>query len=340
MRHISALFVSLALVLISIPTVLLAQTGGVGTELPMTVLPEHPRPGEAVEVSVESYNIDLNRAEVQWFVNDKLVKTGLGNKRLTVSAGRNGETTVVRVVAIAENGIIYSASATIRPAEVNLLWQAQSYTPPFYKGKALMPYQGTVLVAAIPSFTRGKSTMSPGSLIYTWSEGDNVIGDSSGKGRNLFVFRGSVPLRTKTISVLVESPDRTMSAEASINVTPVAPRLLFYENHPRYGLLISKALANSFTLSEDETRIDAVPYYFESDTKTGSALLYEWQMNYSPLTFETSPFLILRRASNAAGRTNIFLEVRDTDEQKTFQAAEGKLMIEFPQIGFEASPIQ
>ncbi len=322
------------------PVFLHAQTTGVGTELVVGVTPEHPRPGESIVVSVESYNIDLNRAEVQWFVNDKLVKTGAGIKHLTVTAGRSGETTTVRIITIGENGNIYSANVIIRPAEVNLLWQAQSYTPPFYRGKALMPYQGTVLVAAMPSFTRGKSTMSPNSLIYTWKEGDDVIGDSSGKGKSLFIFRGSIPLRTKTISVLVESPDRTMSAEASIDISPVAPRLLFYENHPRYGLLSARALGKTFTLEEDETRVDAIPYYFESPTRTGSDFVYEWQMNYNPIITEKDPFLILRRSSNEAGRTNLFLEVKSSDEQKTFQAAEAGLIIEFPQKGFEVTPTQ
>ena len=316
---------------------LFAQMGGAGTELTMAMLPAHPRPGENVLVSVESYNIDLNRAEVRWFINDVLVKTGLGEKQLSVLAGSGGETKTVRVVAIGENGSTYSSSVVIRPAEVTLLWQAQSYTPPFYRGKALMPYQGTVLVAAIPSFTRGKSTMSAESLIYTWTEGDTVIGDSSGKGKNLFVFQGSIPMRPKTISVLVESPDRTMTAEASIDVAPVAPRLLFYEEHPRFGLL-PKALTGSFLLEGDETRIDAIPYYFETSTRAGGDMVYGWQMNYSPLESERKPFLILRRSSNAAGRTNLFLEARSADESKTFQAGEGKLTIEFPQKAFEFDP--
>ena len=316
---------------------LFAQIGGGGTELTMSMLPEHPRPGERVLVSVESYNIDLNRSEVRWFVNDVLIKTGLGEKNLSLLAGSGGETKTVRVIALGENGATYSSSVVIRPAEVTLLWQAQSYTPPFYRGKALMPYQGTVLVAAIPSFARGKGVMPAESLIYTWTEGDTVVGDSSGKGKNLFVFQGSIPLRPKTISVLVESPDRTMTAQASIDVAPVAPRLLFYEEHPRFGLL-PKALIGSFLLEGDETRIDAIPYYFETGTRTGGDMVYAWQMNYSPLESEKKPFLILRRSSDTAGRTNLFLEARSTDENKTFQAGEGKLTIEFPKKAFEFNP--
>lgn len=324
-------FSFLALLSFGAPAVLLAQGAGVGTELVMAILPEHPRPGEAVTVSVESYNIDLNRADVRWFVNDTPVKSGVGAKRINAVAGRAGELTSIRVTAIGENGSIYSASIAFRPAEVNLLWQAQSYTPPFYKGKALMPYQGTVLVAAIPSFTRGTSVMTPESLIYTWKEGDDVIGDSSGKGKNLFVFRGSIPMRTKTISVLVESPDRTMSAEASIDVTPVAPRLLFYEEHPLYGLLLSKALMNTFFLAGDETRISAVPYYFETDVRKSAKLVYSWEANYGPVPSETGPAVTLRRTSDSAGQTEMFLEAHSSDENNTFQAAEQKLTITFPE---------
>ena len=313
---------------------LLAQSGGVGTELSMTITPEHPRPGEAVTVSVESYNIDLNRAEVRWFQNDKLVKAGVGEKKLEAVVGQGGELTSFRVVALREDGGIYSTEARLRPAEVNLLWQAQSYTPPFYRGKALMPYQGTVLVAAIPSFARGESMLPPESLIYTWHEGDDVIGDSSGRGKNLFVFRGSVPLRTKTISVTVESADQSMVASASIDVAPVAPRLLFYEEHPRFGILYGKALIQNFTFGGDETRISSIPYYFETDSKTGNDLSYDWEVNYAPMPSEKRSSLLLRRTTESSGRSNLFLEARSTDPEKSFQAAEERLMITLPERPF------
>lgn len=310
---------------------LFAQSVTAGTELSMALFPEHPRPGEAITVSVESYNIDLNRADMRWFVNDKLVKAGIGEKSLETVAGRAGELLEVRVVALGENGSVYSASITLRPAEVSLLWQTESYTPPFYKGKALMPYQGTVLVAAVPFFTRGGSTMSPGSLIYTWKEGDDVIGDSSGKGKNLFVFRGTVPIRVKTISVSVESPDHTMVADASVDIVPVAPRLLFYEEHPLYGFLFGKALVGSFLLKGDETRVAALPYYFETKGKSSADILYNWQLNYQELPSEKGPALTLRRIVETAGKSNLFLEARNADDDKAFQAAEQRLTIEFPE---------
>ncbi len=320
----------LAVMLLAVPAPTFAQVGSLGTELSLSISPAHPHAGEAITASVESYNIDLNRADVRWFVNDRMTANGVGLKHLQTSVGTSGELTSIRVVAIGEDGRTYSADLSIRPAEVNLLWQAQSYTPPFYKGKALMPYQGTVLVAAIPSFNRGNTVLSTQSLIYTWKEGDNVIGDSSGKGKNLFVFRGSVPLRTKTISVTVESPDHTMIADASIEVTPVAPRLLFYENHPRYGLLTGKALLGRFSLFEDEVHLSALPYYFETSTKINKGLVFEWQMNYQPLESERGSSIALRRTSSAGGSNNLFLEAHSADESKTFQAAEERLVVDFP----------
>ena len=307
-----------------------AQFGSAGTELSMTMLPEHPKPGEAIVVYLESYNIDLNRSEVRWFVNNKPVQSGVGKKQLETSAGKSGELLTIRVSVRAENGSLYSSGLEFRPAEVNLLWQTESYTPPFYKGKALMPYQGTVLVAALPAFIRGGTSLPADALIYTWKEGDDVIGDSSGKGKNLFVFQGSVPLRTKTISVLVESPDRSMSAEASVDVVPVSPRLLLYEDHPRFGLLFGKALVRRFSLTSDETRISAIPYYFEAADRAGREITYGWQLNYNELPSEKGPALTLRRVTYSKGQSNLFLEARSADTGKTFQAAEERLVIDFP----------
>jgi len=313
------------------PLSLFAQTGTIGTELSMALAPEHPRPGDQTVVSVESYNIDLNRSTVTWFVNDKTVKRGVGEKRITVIAGKGGERMDIRVVAVAENGNTYSASLSLRPAEVNLLWQAESYAPPFYKGKALMPYQGTVLVAAVPSFANGASVMPASSLIYTWKDGDNVVGDSSGKGKSLFVFRGEIPVDLKTISVTVESPDHTMIADASITVVPVAPRLLFYEENPLYGLLFGKALTGTVPLSGDEMRVSAIPYYFETASRSNKDVSYNWQLNYAPLSSQGSSAITLRRSTKDAGFSDVFLEAHNRDENKSFQAAEQKVTIQFPE---------
>ena len=260
-----------------------------------------------------------------------MVLRGTGEKRITVFAGKGGERLEVRVVALGENGNTYSASLTLRPAEVNLLWQAGSYTPPFYKGKALMPYQGTVLVAAIPSFANGASVMPASSLIYTWKEGDTVVGDSSGKGKNLFVFRGDIPVNIKTISVTVESPDHTMFADAAITVVPVSPRLMFYEEHPLYGMLTGKALVGRFTLSDDEVRVSAIPYYFETNTRANKDIIYDWQLNYAPLSGQRTSVVTLRRSTNDSGFSDLFLEAHSADEEKSFQAAERKVTIEFPE---------
>ncbi len=331
MRRLCIASFFVALFFAGVPFSLSAQTGSVGTELSMALSPEHPRPGEQAVVSVESYNIDLNRSEVTWFVNDKVVRRGTGEKRITVFTGKGGERMEVRVVALGENGNTYSASLVLRPAEVNLLWQAESYTPPFYKGKALMPYQGTVLIAAIPSFTSGTSVMPASSLIYTWKDGDSVIGDSSGKGKNLFVFRGEIPVTIKTISVTVESPDHAMIADAAITVVPVAPRLLFYEDSPLYGLLFGKALTGTVPLSGDEMRVGAMPYYFETSARAGRDVVYNWQLNYAPLSGQKTSLLTLRRSTNDAGFSDLFLEAHSADEEKSFQAAERKVTIEFPE---------
>ncbi|OHA36399.1 MAG: hypothetical protein A2W65_02770 [Candidatus Taylorbacteria bacterium RIFCSPLOWO2_02_50_13] len=328
MYRLCIVYAFLALTVLEAPA-LFAQTETAGTELTMAISPEFPRPGDPITVSVESYNIDLNRADVRWFINGKLVQSGVGGKSIVTRAGRAGELMEIRVVALGENGVIYSANISLRPAEVNLLWQAESYTPPFYKGKALMPYQGTVLVAAVPSFSRGNSVMSSESLIYTWKEGDEVIGDSSGKGKSLFVFRGDVPIRPKTISVLVESPDHTMMAEASVDIVPVAPRLLFYEVHPLYGIL-PKALIGSFFMWGDETHIGVFPFYFETDARASAQISYGWEVNYQPVSNERGPSITLRRATYAGGKSNLFLEAKSADEEKLFQAAEERLTIEFP----------
>ena len=118
-------------------------------------------------------------------------------------------------------------------------------------------------------------------------------------------------------------------AEASVDIVPVAPRLLFYEEHPLYGIL-PKALIGSFFMWGDETHIGVFPFYFETDARASAQISYGWEVNYQPVSNERGPSITLRRATYAGGKSNLFLEAKSADEEKLFQAAEERLTIEFP----------
>ena len=58
----------------------------------------------------------------------------------TFTAGSLGKTQKVTVNGVENDGTSITQSISVMPASIDLIWQAHSYTPPFYKGKALFPH--------------------------------------------------------------------------------------------------------------------------------------------------------------------------------------------------------
>lgn len=335
---ISLIFICLSF-LFFVPIAALGQSFGGGEELSVTLTPERPGAFQTVTVEVESSLVDLSRSTVRWFRNGKVIQAGTGEKRFTFRTDALGSVTNLGISAETLDGRIFNKDIAVRPAEVTLLWQSSSYTPPFYKGKALFPFQGTVTVAAIPFFVNeAGERFDARELVYTWKEDGTVIGDASGYGNSLFAFRGAVPMREKTITVEVATQDNALLAAAEIIVPPVAPRLLLYENHPLYGIRFERAQTSPFSLEGDEVRLSAVPYFFEILSRASRDIAYDWQANFQPLPSEKSPDITLRRVSERSGTATVSLEARH--EKQSFQGDRAQLTINFserPSFGASAT---
>ncbi len=313
----SGLYITLAL--FAFPFLASSQLGGVGEEISIISTPPHPRAGSAVTLTIESSSADINSSAIVWTVNGEVAKQGVGAKLFSFGTGGLGSVLVIKASVQTQDSRVLEKEVTLRPADVELLWQTNAYTPPFYRGKALFPYQGTALIAAVPSFVdESGKRMKNSELIYTWSEDGKIDGDSSGYGKNLYAIQGTVPIRAKAVSVEVRTPDDALVASSEVEISPVGPKLLLYENHPLYGILFGRILGGTTSLTGEEIKISAVPFYFETPSRS-RILSYAWSLNFSPLPSETKSDIVLRRASEQGGRASLSLEVQNADP-KTFQA--------------------
>jgi hypothetical protein len=317
----AVLIAAFALALALAPAALLAQLGGVGEEVNIILSPERPRAESVVTLEAESFAADLDSSRVRWFLNKKPEREGVGEKKFSVLLGGLGTASTVSVIVETLDGRKLVKEITIRPAHVELLSESSGYTPPFYRGKSLLPFQGTAFVAALPAFVDGQGEQIPAAeLIYAWKENGEVIGDSSGRGRNLFIVASRVPIRAKIVSVEVASADGALRANASVEIAPIAPQLLLFEDRPLFGIEFHRALSGTVPLVSDEMRVAAIPFYFEIPARGSPRVSYNWSLNFAPLSRERKPDVVLRRSSDEGGRATLSLEAQ-YDEEKSFQAA-------------------
>ncbi|HEY4508700.1 MAG TPA: hypothetical protein VJC13_00230 [Candidatus Paceibacterota bacterium] len=293
----------------------------VGTDLNKTVVdvtltPENPKPLGQAYLSLTSYGTDLNSANITWNINGKTLKTGVGEKNFSFTVGDINTTTVVDIIIKTKEGEIVNKTLNIKPSAVDLIWQAEAFVPPFYKGKTLFSHQDYITFIAIPHIISPSGSEFPtNSLIYKWKKNGTVIDYTSGFGKNTYSFTGPLISRPFTIEVEVTTQNTDDVGYASTSVQPVDPSILFYAKNPIYGIQFQKALQGSVNLNPaKEINVVAMPYFFGSLDPTSSALTYKWAINGAPINNGNLMEQVFRHVEGTSGTSNISLSIENSSK--------------------------
>lgn len=282
-------------------------------QVSLTVSPTTPNPGEVVTFRVESFSTNLNKGTIAWFRNGVEVSKGIGRTTYSVVTPSVGEPLTVDIVIQTEEGNTIQKNYSITPASVTLVYEADSYTPPFYKGKALFPLQGGAKIIAIPNVVINGNPVSRDNLVYTWSVDGRVIQNASGYGMSTYYYQSDILSQNKFISVRVSAPGSNASTEGEIYISPFSPQILIYENNSAYGI-IERNLANlTNILFGKEVRLTAYPLYMSVQRVNDSALTFNWTINGQPLLPELNnqPSVLFRNEENREGNARIAVTITE-----------------------------
>lgn len=292
--------------------IVLSQT--TGGNLAFTFNPKNPGELTNVEVTAQSLDTDLERSQIVWYLDGNIVTSGVGINTFGFQTGRAGKASVIRVVVVPE-GIarMIEKTATINPADVDIIWQADSYVPPLYKGKALAGAKGTIKLVAMPNFISAKGIkIDQKDIKYEWKKNFDVL--ERGTGKNVISTQIGSPLVDTKISLIAVSPDGSISAEKTITIKPENPIVLFYEEKPIEGLDYSKALGANSSFNQNEITIKAEPYFFSTTNYSLRSLFLSWTMNgvsANPSDTDATK-MILRNEAGREVTSIIGLQVKNT----------------------------
>lgn len=291
-----------------------AQTLGTGDEVSIRIFPTNPAANQTIDMDASSLRTDINRATISWVLNGKTEKKGIGEKTFQFQNGAAGKTTTVDVYITTKEGASIEKHYTFRASGIDIVWKANTYVPPFYKGKALPTYQSDITFVALPNFLDGNTPINPKNLVYTWKKDNVVLGSLSGYGKQSVSIPGSIIDRPYTIQVEVASFDDRYKASGQTSITKVSPDVIFYENNPLYGVNFNKALENPTTVSNQEMSVSAFPYYFSTTNREDYNLTYTWKMNNTKLSTDQYSPTITFKTPGVAGTSILSLKVENTSK--------------------------
>ncbi|MFA4890153.1 MAG: hypothetical protein WC587_00750 [Candidatus Paceibacterota bacterium] len=298
------------------------------TDFIIEMSPENPGPNENVNAKIITYSFDINRADISWLINGQKKDSGIGKSSFSFKTGEVGSKTTLTVSIITKDGLPASKSIIIRPADVDLLWEAANYVPPTYKGKALPSSESTIKVIAMPNIVSpGGNKILPSNLVYQWEINNKKFPDVSGYGKSSFTFRSSEIFNEDSISITVSDFSQTVVASKRIKIKIESPKIIFYENRPIEGVLYDNALSGETQLGSDEISVKAEPFFFSK--RNMGRLNYEWTMNGEKISPDTEPSIVTLRTGGGSGSANIGLRISNLIS--ILQFAEKSLMINYGQ---------
>lgn len=305
MRSIFYIIISIFFVGIFAPSTAFAALDLVN----LTTNPKSPGEDQDVKVRIESYAVNLNTANLIWYVNSEPIKEGIAEKELTVHTGNFGTKTTIDVIILTADGKKINKQLVIAPAEVDLLWEAQTYVPPFYKGKALPTYKSLVRVTAIPRFNA--ATSDPKEYYYKWTY-NKVQGAGEALSKNSVVIPMNFVNTSVPINVNVKLPGTEWEGQKTLNITAIDPKIVFYQQSPVLGINFDHAFVGGAT-KETEFNIYAAPYFFSLDNLLNNQLLFTWKLDRNNTTPDFDQRnLTLVKPSEKASTHEVSLRIQNT----------------------------
>ena len=279
------------------------ESYGVQPDLTYSITPDAPGPNNPVSISLHSYFLDLPNADIAWMVDGKTMTEGTGITDISTVAGPEGTEHDVTAVVTTPDGASATVTIAIIPTTIDLLYDANSYVPPFYLGRA-MPSSGTTInIQAMPNFvTPEGKRLTADTLVYNWKQDGRVLKALSGKGKSSIRVPASLPKDSTTVTVDAVSADGRLHGSATLRIPTIEPAIALYEDHPLFGIQYYSAMASPSFVSDTEMTFAVAPYFAPVQSSSDPALQYDWQVNGMNVPINaSSPNEITIDASKSSG---------------------------------------
>lgn len=307
----------------------MAQYGTLDTPtLIVKTVPARPSPGDTVHISVESPLVELSHNTITWIIGGVELVSETGATTVSIVAGKLGSDTEIVVVAQTDLGPV-QAEAHIIPAEVDLLYDANSYVPPFYVGRALpSPASSVRLHANARVMKPGSGTIPPEQLVYTWKRNGATLSRLSGRGKTSITVPAPTLFGADLFAVEAATSDGTIAAEATVLVPSIEPVVVLFDDSPLFGIRYRNALNTNTQLPGSEFTVAAIPFFALANSPADPRLRYMWRVNGADVPPDKDrPDEVTLGADSGGGRADVRLELTHTTDLLMESFAELRLIL-------------
>jgi hypothetical protein len=282
-----------------------AQEVTESVDLAIEAVPSDPTPGATVVLEAKSFSLDLAQASITWTYGGKTVLSGFGKTRLSIVAPGSGQIGTITATASAVGTSPVTASLTLRPGSVDLLWEgADATVPPFYKGRPLPAPGGLIRVVAIPA------AGAPAQANYQWSRNDAAFPSASGAGNTSIVIRNDPLVGEERIGLAITGG--LFQGGGSVQITPRSPQIIAYQKKEGF-IDYTRGSTGSIAINGPGATLWFEPYFFSIANSIVADLSFETKLADAIVVGDPQNELRLSRPENGGTfpltvnvRTNVY----------------------------------
>jgi hypothetical protein len=277
------------------------ENTNLGSDVSINITPANPEPGQNITAEIKSYSLDINQSSIVWRYNGAVIASGVGKTRInTIAPSSNGGALLTATVSSAGSSPI-TTSINIKAASIDLLWEAvDSYTPPFYKGKALLSRNGIIRATAIPNIN------SPKNLSFEWSRNGSVDLDISGYNKSSIVFKNETLKQQEDISV--NATNGLFSGTSSLSLVPDSPEIITYQKQEGFTDY-SRGYREALSTAALGIVLRFEPYFFYIPKSISSNLSFSIKNEDTSIYGSPEPNEIDLSAPEIKGESNLDISI-------------------------------
>lgn len=256
--------------------------------------PSSPSPNEQTTITAKTPTFDPNTAHFTWTVDGKKRDdlSGFGKNKFTITAGDAGSKMRVSVHVLSPKGQTLTSAYTMYVTDLTMTWIAQTYTPKWYKGKALPTSGSPLKIVAAPTIIIDGVTIPPEKLIYRWSvNGQKKL---SGIGQQTFTtVAPGKPDQTLMYTVSIEDGGKRIKKEGRLGLTVVIPKAVIYQTLPLGGVEPRQAMRYASLAPGKSMDVQMEPFFYPIASRRD--IPFEWTVSGDkvPGTAENPYFLTI-----------------------------------------------
>jgi len=292
-------------------------------DVTLSLNPKYPKANQNVTASISTFSTDLNKSKIAWKLNGQISIEAVGKKTFSFTTASTGLQTVLEVEIQTSDGSFITKRIIITPSDIDMLWEApDSYVPPFYKGKALNSPEGTIKIVALTDTTNSAG------LTYNWKLDGTNKQDSSGYKKNYYIFKNSFLDKNNEVEVTTSNLSGKNTGQGKILITPVNPKIVFYQKDLMFGTKYEKAITDNFNINPNGEVFVVEPYFFSPKNLNSSDLEFNWSLGGSQInTPSPKNELGIAPEKGQTGQSKIKVSINNL--KKMFLTAEKEIQVSF-----------